>query len=50
MAIAKFINFCGNAISLKFYDKPQTLELLDAIANCDPDEKLKEFEKEELAK
>jgi hypothetical protein len=35
---------------LRFYDRPQTLDLLKAIANSDPDEKLKEFAKKELAK
>ncbi len=36
---------------LKYYsDKPQTLELLKTVSNSDPDEKLKEFAKEELAK
>ncbi|GBO52693.1 hypothetical protein APA_362 [Pseudanabaena sp. lw0831] len=35
---------------LQFYDKHQTLELLNAIANCDRDEKSKEFAKEKLAK
>jgi hypothetical protein len=49
-AICKFINFCGNAMPLQFLDQPQTWELLEAIANNDPDEKLKEFAKKELAK
>ena len=31
-AIAKFINFCENAMPLRFSDKPQTWELLEAIA------------------
>jgi hypothetical protein len=36
---------------LKHYsDKPQTLKLLKEISNNDPDEKLKEFAKEELTK
>ncbi|MFN7761926.1 MAG: NTPase, partial [Pseudanabaena sp.] len=36
---------------LQYYrDKPQTLELLKAISNNDPDEKLKGFAKEELVK
>ncbi len=35
---------------LQFLDQPQTWELLEAIANNDPDEKLKEFAKKELAK
>lgn len=50
MAIAKIINFCGTAMPLQFYDKPQTLELLKAIANNDPDKKFKELANEELAK
>ena len=33
-----------------YSDKPQTLELLKAISNNDPDEKLKEFAKKALAK
>jgi hypothetical protein len=38
------------AILNHYRDKPQTLELLKAISNNDPDEELKEFAKEELAK
>ena len=38
-------------VILKHYsDKPQTLELLKTVSNNDPDEQLKEFAKEELAK
>ena len=36
---------------LKYYsDNPQTLELLNHVANNDPDEKLKKFAQQELAK
>ncbi len=38
------------AILEHYRDNPQTLELLKAIYNNDPDEKLKEFAKKELAK
>ena len=38
------------AILQHYSDKPQTLELLEAISSNDPDEQLKEFAKEELAK
>ena len=38
-------------IILEYYsDNPQTLELLHHVANNDPDEKLKEFAQQELAK
>jgi predicted NACHT family NTPase len=38
------------AILEHYSDKTQTLELLKTVSNKDPDEKLKEFAKEELAK
>ncbi|MFN6385251.1 MAG: NACHT domain-containing protein [Pseudanabaena sp.] len=38
------------AILQHYSDKPQTLELLKTVSNSDPDEKLKEFAKKELAK
>ncbi|BBC24371.1 NACHT domain-containing protein [Pseudanabaena sp. ABRG5-3] len=38
------------AILEHYSDKPQTLELLKTVSNNDPDEKLKEFAKKELAK
>ncbi|NMF57768.1 HEAT repeat domain-containing protein [Pseudanabaena yagii] len=38
------------AILKHYSDKPQTLELLKTVSNSDPDEKLKEFAKKELAK
>ncbi|GBO52694.1 hypothetical protein APA_363 [Pseudanabaena sp. lw0831] len=38
------------AILKHYSDKPQTLELLKTVSNNDPDERLKEFAKKELAK
>jgi hypothetical protein len=38
------------AILEHYRDKPQTLELLKTVSNNDPDEQLKGFAKEELAK
>ncbi|WP_271252917.1 NACHT domain-containing protein [Pseudanabaena sp. Chao 1811] len=38
------------AILKHYSDKPQILELLKTVSNNDPDEQLKEFAKEELAK
>jgi HEAT repeat protein/energy-coupling factor transporter ATP-binding protein EcfA2 len=38
------------AILQHYSDKPQTLELLKAISNNDPDKRLKKFAKKELAK
>jgi predicted NACHT family NTPase len=38
------------AILQHYSDRPQTLELLKTVSNNDPDEKLKEFAKEELAR